>query len=191
MSYRPYRFHLSYSRSLNSSMDKKNVITVFGASNPESGSREYEQARAVGRVLAELGYAVANGGYGGTMEASARGAKEAGGRSIGVTCRLWSRQPNEFIDEVIATAEYAERLTKLIDLGRSGYVALPGATGTLVELAWVWEHACKGWWTRPIALVGEFWRPLVEMMVAQRARSDQYVRLVSSAEELREVFPQQ
>ncbi len=169
-------------------MDKKNIITVFGASHPQPGSAEYEQARVVGRVLAELGYAVANGGYAGTMEASARGAKEAGGHTIGVTCSLWSRPANEYIDEVVPTAEYTERLTKLIDLGLCGYVALPGATGTLVELAWVWEHACKGWWTRPIALVGEFWQPLVEMMVAQRARSDQYVRLVTTAEELRDVF---
>jgi len=170
-------------------MEPKNVISVFGASNPEPGGEAYAQARAVGRVLAELGYAIANGGYGGTMEASARGAKEAGGRTIGVTCRLWSRQPNEYIDEVIETAEYTERLSKLIELGQGGYVALPGATGTLVELAWVWEHACKGWWDRPIAMVGEFWRPLVDMMVAQRRRSDQYVRLISSVEELRDFFP--
>jgi uncharacterized protein (TIGR00730 family) len=170
-------------------MDSNNVISVFGASNPEPGTAEYKQAQAVGRVLAELGYAIANGGYGGTMEASARGAKEAGGQTLGVTCRVWSRKPNEYIDEIVETAEYNERLSKLIDLGRSGYVALPGATGTLVELAWVWEHACKGWWARPIAMVGEFWKPLVKMMVAQRSRSDQYVRLVTTAEELKNVFP--
>ncbi|MBN1943604.1 MAG: LOG family protein [Phycisphaerae bacterium] len=170
-------------------MDAKKVISVFGASNPEPGSADYKQAQAVGGVLAELGYTIANGGYGGTMEAAACGAKEAGGRTIGVTCSLWSRKANEYIDEVIQTEEYTGRMRRLIDLGQGGYVALPGATGTLVELAWVWEHACKGWWKRPIAMVGEFWRPLLEMMVAQRARSDQYVRLVSSAEELRSVFP--
>ncbi|MBN1554618.1 MAG: LOG family protein [Phycisphaerae bacterium] len=170
-------------------MDTSNVISVFGASNPEPDSAEYALARAVGRVLAELGYIVANGGYGGTMEASSRGAKEAGGHTIGVMCNVWASRPNEFIDEVIETSDYTKRLTTLIDLGRAGYVVLPGATGTLVELAWVWEHACKGWWTRSIAMVGKFWKPLLKMMVAQRARSVQYVRLISTAAELREVFP--
>lgn len=170
-------------------MDSNNVISVFGASNPEAGSAEYALAQNVGCVLAELGYVIANGGYGGTMEASAKGAKQAGGRTIGVTCSVWPREANEYIDEVVATSQYEERLGKLIDLGQAGYVALPGATGTLVELAWVWEHACKGWWERWIALVGDFWKPLVDMMVSQRRRSDQYVRLVSKAEELRDVFP--
>lgn len=170
-------------------MTTKNIISIFGASNPEPGGDAYGQAQSVGRVLAKLGYTVANGGYGGTMEASARGAKDAGGLTIGVTCSIWSSRPNAYIDEVIETAEYEERLRTLIDLGLAGYVALPGATGTLVELAWVWEHACKGWWSRPIALVGEFWQPLLEMMVTQRPRSDQYVQLVKTPEELRNVFP--
>jgi len=165
-----------------------NVISVFGASKASPGGEAYEQARAVGRVLAELGYSVANGGYGGTMEASARGAKEADGHTLGVPCRRWTRSVNAYIDEVIETADYPERLRTLIELGSAGYVALPGATGTLVELAWVWEHACKGGPSGPIALVGTFWGPLVGMMNAQRPRSDTYLQLVETAEELRGVF---
>jgi hypothetical protein len=171
----------------------EHVITVFGSGDPAKGSEAYEQARAVGRVLAELGYTIANGGYGGTMEASARGAHEAGGQTIAVPCSIWSSKPREeYFSEIRTTACYDERLARLIELGNSGYVALPGATGTLVELAWVWEHACKGFSkmaVRPIACVGSFWQPLLEMMVAQRPRAADYVRLAEHPEALAEIFP--
>lgn len=169
------------------------VISVFGSGDPAEGSEAYLQARAVGRVLAELGYTIANGGYGGTMEASARGASEAHGRAIAVPCSIWSSKPSEqYFSEIRNTASYDERLATLIELGRAGYVALPGATGTLVELAWVWEHACKGFSkmaVRPIACVGAFWQPLLEMMISQRPRAAEYVHLVEQPEALAEIFP--
>ena len=67
------------------------VVSVFGsgAENCGEGDQGYQDALDVGRVLGEAGYAVVNGGYGGTMEASARGASEGGGAVIGVTCSVW------------------------------------------------------------------------------------------------------
>ena len=190
------------------------VVSVFGANDPTSGEQAYDTAFAVGRVLGELGYAIANGGYGGTMEASAAGAKSAGGSTIGVTCSVWSSQPNEYIDQTIVTDKLADRLAKLIELGEGGYVVLPGATGTLVELAWVWELACKGFLHgdemirpggetqgkpgdaesiggaqgRPIVCVGEFWRPLVEMMAVARPASSDCIALVNTPEKIAEHF---
>ncbi|MCD6304110.1 MAG: LOG family protein [Planctomycetes bacterium] len=161
------------------------IITVFGSGEVAPGQEVYELALRVGRRLAELGYDLANGGYGGTMEASARGAAEAGGRTTGVTCSLWSAQPNRYIDRVVVTAGLAERLLTLSDLGRGGYVVLPGATGTLVELAWVWENICKGFMPpRPLVCVGRFWRPVIEAMTAARPRSNRYVRSIDSPDEL-------
>ncbi len=61
------------------------IITAFGSSRPQPGSQAYETAQALGAALAKSGFVVANGGYGGTMEATARGAREAGGTTIGVT----------------------------------------------------------------------------------------------------------
>ena len=192
------------------------VVSVFGANDPKEGERAYDTAFAVGRVLGELGYAIANGGYGGTMEASAAGAKSAGGSTIGVTCSVWSSQPNEYVDEIIVTDKLADRLGKLIELGTGGYVVLPGATGTLAELAWVWELACKGFLPfdetqdrhgggaqdkpgdgarpfdgaqgRPIVCVGEFWRPLVEMMAVARPASSACIVLVNTPEKIAEHF---
>ena len=195
---------------------ERSVVAVFGSNGAEAGGQAYERARAVGRELAEMGYAVANGGYGGTMEASARGAKEAGGATIGVTCSLWSTSANRYIDEVIVTRSLPERIETLIALGRCGYVVLPGATGTLAELAWVWELACKGFLEnmrdtanshgvakmpqavvaqevtkmpkRPIVCMGRFWRPVIEMMVAARPASGACVSLADSPAELQKYF---
>jgi uncharacterized protein (TIGR00730 family) len=166
------------------------VVTVFGSGDPAPGSDAYEQARAVGRVLAELGYAVANGGYGGTMEASARGAVEAGGRTLGVTCSAWRSRPNRYVQRVIATEDLRRRVATLVELGRAGYVVLPGGTGTLAELAWVWERLCKGLLPRrPFVCVGEFWQPLIDLIRAARPGSAACVARVDAPDGLAEHFP--
>ena len=170
-------------------MTDKPVVTIFGANDPQPGQEAYQTALAVGETLAQMEYDIANGGYGGTMEASARGAKLHGARTIGVTCSLWTSSPNAYIDDVIETASLPERIQTLIDLGRGGYVVLPGATGTLSELAWVWELSCKGFLDRrPIVCVGTFWQPLIEMMAAQRPCSRPYVALAESPSKLEETF---
>jgi uncharacterized protein (TIGR00725 family) len=116
------------------------IITVFGSSRPAPGSPAYETARALGAALARTGFAVATGGYGGTMEAASRGAREArlpdgqaGGKVIGVTAEEFSSPANQWVEEEIRVKTWQDRLMKLVELG-AGYVALPGGTGTLVEL---------------------------------------------------------
>ena len=166
------------------------VVAVFGANDPAPGEAAYELARRVGATLAGLGYAVANGGYGGTMEASARGAKETGGHTIGVTCRVWRAEPNRWIDRAIVTASLMQRVRTLIDVGQAGYVVLPGATGTLVELATAWEMIGKGLLDRrPIVCTGEFWRPLIQLMGAARPRSTALVAIAEGVEDLSRHFP--
>ena len=62
------------------SVDKKNkTITVFGTSKAQSGDKVFEMAESLGRLLAENGFMLANGGYGGTMLAGGKGATAAGG----------------------------------------------------------------------------------------------------------------
>lgn len=123
---------------------------------------EYEQARSLGRALAERGFAICNGGYAGTMEGAARGAREAGGHTIGVTCDLFTRAANPWIVEEIRTPRLVDRIMKLAELG-AGYVILPGGTGTLLELAFVLEAVNKGFSDeRPIVLYGSFWEPVLE-----------------------------
>ena len=138
------------------------VITVFGSSRPSEGDPHYALARALGVQLASRGFIVCSGGYGGVMEAVSRGAKETGGQTIGITAEFFSSRPNKWIDEVISTKTWQERLFALIERG-SGYVACPGGTGTLVELAVVWEMLNKRVMpAKPFAIIGHFWQPIVE-----------------------------
>jgi uncharacterized protein (TIGR00725 family) len=61
-------------------------VSVFGGSQPREGDAAYAEAMELGRLLAERGHIVLTGGYIGTMEAVSRGARQAGGHVIGVTC---------------------------------------------------------------------------------------------------------
>lgn len=140
------------------------TITLFGSSAPQHGSEDYLLAYEVGNALAQEGFVVCNGGFGGTMEASARGAKEAGGTTIGVTVDVFRRKANRWIDREIRERTLVERLSRLIELG-DAYVVFPGSTGTLLELAAVWEFVNKGIMRKkPIVILGNFWKPLVEQM---------------------------
>ena len=140
------------------------VITVFGSSRPVEGDEEYQLAYEVGKQLSLAGFSVCNGGFGGIMEASARGAKEAGGRTIGVTFNIKGRAANSWIDENIHVPALIDRMMKLVELGDS-YVVLKGGTGTLLELAAVWEFINKGLLReRPIMIIGDFWSGVVETL---------------------------
>jgi len=124
------------------------------------------------------------------MEASAAGAKAAGGRTIGVTCSIWKSAANRFIDRSVQTDGLPQRVQRLIELGTAGCVVLPGATGTLVELATVWEMTCKRLRPRrPIVCVGRHWRPLVEMMASARPGCERFVAMIERPDELEQYFP--
>jgi uncharacterized protein (TIGR00730 family) len=140
------------------------VVTIFGSARALGNDEEYEQALVLGKLLAGAGFTICNGGYGGIMEASAKGAKSIGGKTIGVTVETFSRIPNKFIDKLIVEADLLSRLQKLISLG-DAYVVCKGATGTLAELAFVWELINKGLMEeKPIIILGNFWSSIVETL---------------------------
>jgi uncharacterized protein (TIGR00730 family) len=142
------------------------VVSVFGTGRARAGEPAYVLAERVGRALAQAGFVIANGGYRGTMHGAAKGAAEAGGTVIGVTCSAFKNSvANEFITREIVACSLEERLNTLVRLGRA-YVVLPGGTGTLLELAMVWELKNKGFLDqgKPIVLAGGFWRPLVDLV---------------------------
>ena len=135
--------------------------------------------------MAQAGFAIANGGYGGTMLAAAKGASDAGGKVIGVTCSAFkSSIANEYISREIVTDSLDERLDTLIKLGQ-GYVVLPGGTGTLLELAKVWELKNKGFLEadKPIILVGEFWKPLLCLIATDDPDSTRYIHQAEGPEQ--------
>lgn len=138
------------------------TITVFGSSRPRSGDPYYEEARQLGEALASAGFAVCSGGYGGVMEAVSRGAKDAGGKTLAVTAKFFRSRSNQWVDEEISVDTWQERLFELIRRGHA-YVTCRGGTGTLVELAVVWEMINKGVMKRkPVVALGDFWGPVVQ-----------------------------
>lgn len=161
------------------------VITVFGTGRARPGDSVYETAYETGKLLAQVGFAVANGGYGGTMEAAAKGAGEAGGEIIGVTCSAFTKsRANKYITHEIVADSLQQRLDTLINLG-AGYIVLPGGTGTLLELAKVWELKNKNFLNpdKPVIIIGGFWQPLLELIATEDPRAAKYISQAGSAAE--------
>ncbi len=166
------------------------TIAVFGTGRAKPGDSAYTLAYQTGKILAQSGFVVANGGYGGTMEAAAKGAAEVGGKIIGVTCSAFkSSTANEYTTRTIVTASLDERLDTLIKLGQA-YVVLSGGTGTLLELAKVWELKNKGFLEadKPIILVGGFWKPLVDLVAMDDPDSGRHLKLADNPEEVIELI---
>ena len=143
------------------SHSKGPVAVVFGSNSPKAGERDYEDARTLGRTLAQAGHVVATGGYFGTMEAASLGAKEAGGYVVGVTTSIFDGvrlSPNAYLDEEIKFPTLFQRLHYLVTMADT-WIALPGGIGTLSEVALTWSLLQVGEVKRrPFILVGELWR---------------------------------
>jgi uncharacterized protein (TIGR00730 family) len=166
------------------------IITIFGTSRAAAGDASFELAMETGRLLAQAGFIIANGGYGGTMLAAAKGATEAGGKIIGVTCSAFkSSRANKYVIREIVTGSLDERLDTLVKLGQA-YIVLPGGTGTLLELAKVWELKNKGFLKaqKPIILLGGFWKPLVELIANDDADSISYVKMADGPKQAVEMI---
>ncbi len=164
------------------------VVSVFGTGRARPGEPVYAFAEQVGRMLAEAGFAIANGGYRGVMEATAKGAAQAGGTVIGVTCSAFKNSvANAYVTREVVTGSLDERLDTLVRLGRA-YVVLPGGTGTLLELATVWELKNKRFLDqgKPIVLAGEFWRPLVDLVAGDDPSCMKAVAFAETADEVAE-----
>ena len=150
------------------------IVTVFGGSTP--GEADYAQALRLGRLLAEAGFTVQTGGYIGTMEAASRGAAEAGGHVIGVTCdeiEAWRPvHPNAWVKEERRYPTLRKRLFALIETCDAA-LALPGGPGTLAEIALMWSHLLTGAIPpRPLILIGPGWKATFEQLFRS---SDGYI----------------
>ncbi len=109
-------------------------ITVFGSARFKEDHKYYQLAREMGSALADMGFTVLTGGGPGIMEAANRGAKEAGGTSIGCNIVLPHEQnPNPYLDVMIEFDYFFVRKFMLIKYSL-GFVVMPGGFGTLDEL---------------------------------------------------------
>ena len=135
-------------------------ITIFGGAQPAPGTPAYQEAYELGKMLATAGHTVLTGGYMGCMEAASRGASEAGGHVIGVTCaeiEAWRKiRPNAWVKEEVRCANV------LID-NCDAAIALPGGPGTLAEIALTWNLKLIDPTTpKALILVGPDWRSVFD-----------------------------
>jgi uncharacterized protein (TIGR00730 family) len=146
-------------------------ITVFGSASPAAGSTEYEQARQLGGLLARAGHTVLTGGYMGTMEAVSRGAVEAGGHTVGVTCNQIEKWPNtkanQWVKEERRFESLRERLYCLVESCHAA-MALPGGVGTLAEIAVMWSQMqTQALPARPLILIGDGWQKIFRTLFVE------------------------
>ena len=156
------------------------TITVFGSSLPVEGEEQFIFAETLGRELAKNNFNVCSGGFGGIMNAVSKGTASAGGKAIGVTVDLWNAIPSPFLTEEIKCETLFERIEKLILTG-DGFVILQGGTGTMLELATVWELINKGMLnSKPIVTHSQMWKGIVEVMEKQIVTEKRKTGLIKS-----------
>ncbi len=139
------------------------TIAVFGSSRRDEDSALYREAFELGGVLARAGYAVLSGGYSGSMGAVSRGAREAGGHVIGVTCAIFDPlPPNPWLTEEIKARTLLERLAIMLDRS-AGFVAVRGGIGTLSEVTLAWSLIqTRSQAGKPLVLLGAHWQSVVD-----------------------------
>jgi uncharacterized protein (TIGR00730 family) len=144
-------------------------VTVFGSAHRADDHADYKLMRETGVRLAEAGFAVMTGGGPGLMEAANRGARDAGGRSVGCNITLpWEQPPNPYVDDVVLFRHLFIRKEMLIRYSY-GFVAGPGGLGTFDEVfeAATLVHTGK---IRdfPLVLLGrDFWDPIIAFLASE------------------------
>jgi uncharacterized protein (TIGR00730 family) len=167
-------------------MNNKKFVTVFGSSIPREGDAEYENAFKLGRMFAEKNINVCTGGFHGIMDAVSKGAFENGAEAIGVTLDFYNAKPSRFLSREIKCNSLFERLENLIEVG-DAYVVLQGGTGTLVELALVWEYMNKGMLPeKPVACHSSMWNEIVSVMEKQISKEKRKTGLIKCFESIDE-----
>lgn len=140
-------------------------ISIFGGAACRTAETSYADAFRLGKKLAQAGHTILTGGYIGTMEAASRGAAEAGGHVIGVTCQeveAWRKsKPNAWVLEEWRCETLHERIISLID-GCDAAIALPGGVGTLLEITMMWNRmSIDAMPHKPLVLVGQGWQDAI------------------------------
>jgi uncharacterized protein (TIGR00730 family) len=141
-------------------------VTVFGSARFREDQAHYQVAREVGAKLARAGFTVMTGGGPGIMEAANRGAKEAGGYSVGCNIELPQEQkPNEYLDRWVTFPDFFVRKMMLVKYSYA-FIAMPGGFGTLDE---IFETAVLIQTAKiqdfPLVLMGKaYWKPLLDFM---------------------------
>lgn len=168
-------------------------ITVFGSARFDENHPAYIQARKVGAAIARLGFTVMTGGGPGIMEAANRGAKDAGGRSVGCNIELpFEQRENPWLDRWVTIKYFFVRKVLLMKYSY-GFVIMPGGFGTLDEmfeaLTLIQTHKIRNF---PVVVMGsEFWgemKQCVERMLEKGTISQEDADLICWTDDVSEAM---
>ncbi|SNZ03634.1 hypothetical protein SAMN06265182_0429 [Persephonella hydrogeniphila] len=140
------------------------AVTFYGSARVKEGNKYYEAARELAKKLVAKGFSIITGGGPGIMEAGNRGAKEAGGRSVGLNITLPMEQvPNPYATVTLNFRYFFARKV-MFNKYATAYVLFPGGYGTLDEmtetLVLIQTKKLKPF---PVILYGsEYWNGLVQ-----------------------------
>jgi uncharacterized protein (TIGR00730 family) len=144
-------------------------IAIFGHANTDNKDDLFRDVFKVSKRLAEAGYTVVDGGGPGVMLAASLGAKEGGGKVIGVTLypkdmkNFEGKDPKNLLDKEIKTNTYVERTLTLMKQGQI-YVIFKGGTGTISEFGMAWGLARLYFGHhKPLILYGKFWHKIIQV----------------------------
>ncbi len=187
------RFFLEFLRGFESFDFEQPCVTVFGSARFDEGHRYYRLAREIGAALAREGFAIMTGGGGGIMEAANRGAKDAGGLSLGCNITLPREQkPNPYLDKFIQFDHFFARKVMLVKYS-CAFVVMPGGFGTLDEAFEIATLMQTNKLERfpLIAVGGEFWEKFVEFvrdtLLQEGTISDEDVKFIQRVETAEDV----
>ncbi|MDP8229934.1 MAG: TIGR00730 family Rossman fold protein [Candidatus Gorgyraea atricola] len=150
------------------------AVTVFGSAKTEPGDKYYKLAEQTAASLVKDGYAIITGAGPGIMEAANKGAKNAGGASIGLNIQVPIMQkPNKYITNLIDFRYFFCRKVMFVKYARA-FVIFPGGFGTMDEffesITLIQTEKIEEF---PVILVGnEYWKGLVEWMKTFMLKED-------------------
>lgn len=154
------------------------TVSIFGSARTPTGDVHSKQAELLaGRIVKELKYAVLTGGGPGIMQAANKGAKDAGGLSVGVTIKLPREQDtNPYVTEELNCNYFFTRKT-LLTFAAEAYVAFPGGYGTFDELFEILTLIQNKKIPRvPVILIGaDFWQPLYDYILKHMLNAHQAI----------------
>ena len=173
--------------------DVGNAVSVFGSSRARPGDKYYKLAEATSYHLAKSGYTVITGAGGGIMEAANKGAKAAGGVSIGLNILIpQAQKPNKYITRLIEFKYFFCRKVMFTKYSKA-FVVFPGGFGTMDEffeaLSLIQTHRIEPF---PVILIGKnYWEGLIkwvkEVPLAKGAINKSELSIFTTLDKPREV----
>jgi len=170
-------------------------VAFFGDANLDELNPTYKSAFELGKILAEKGLSIVNGGGPGVMNASTQGALSGGGKTLSVTFDpinapgYEGRYAKNITDKEIKTTNYIERMFGLLEHA-DAFIIFKGGSGTISEwgTAWVLAKLYYGH-HKPFILYGDHWYPIIDAVKSNMNIDEQEMSVFEIVDRIEDVYP--